>query len=64
MQRSCRLVPPPTLTAHPKKKKNITFSKTRPGCRHANLVNTLGVTQCDPPPPLKNPSSAPVSDEF
>ena len=57
MQLSCRLVPPPKLTDHPKKKKktNVTFnkSKIRPGCQHANLVNTLGVTQCDPPPPFE-----------
>ena len=33
-----------------------------PGCRHATLVSTLGVTQREPshpPPPLKNPSYAP-----
>ena len=51
MQLFCRLAPPSTLTAHPKK--NVTFSKTRPGCRHANLVSTLGLTQCEPPPPKK-----------
>ena len=50
MQLFCRLVPPSTLTAHP----NVMFSKTWPGCRHANLVSTLGLTQGDPrPPPLK-----------
>ena len=44
-------------------RKNVTFSKTRRRCRHTNLVSTLGVTQCDPLPPLpplKNPSYAPV----
>ena len=42
-------------------RKNVTFSETRRRCRHTNLVSTLGVTQCDPtPPPLKNPSYAPV----
>ena len=41
-------------------RQNVTFSKTQRGCRHDNLVSTLGVTQCDsPPPPLKNPSYAP-----
>ena len=57
MQQLCRLLPPPTLTAHPK---NATL-ETRRGCRHDNLVSTLGVIQCDPPPlALKNPSFAPV----
>ena len=44
---------PPPLTAHPQKK-NVTFSKTRPGYRHAKLVSTLGLTQCQTPrPPSK-----------
>ena len=61
MQLFCRLVPPSTLTAHP----NVMFSKTWPGCRHANLVSTLGLTQGDPrppPPPLENPSYAPFPE--
>ena len=62
MQLSCRLVPPPTLNTYPKED---TFSKKPPGCRHANLVSTLGVMQCNPPPPaptpLKNPSYAPAT---
>lgn len=46
---------------------NVTLSRTRHGCRHANLVSFLGVTHCDPnsspPPPLppsKNPSYFPA----
>ena len=42
------LVPPTTLIAH-RSKKNVTFSKKRRGCLHANLVSTLRLTQCDPP---------------
>ena len=45
-----RLVPPPTLTAQPKK---CHFSQTRRECRHSSLVSTLGVTQCDSLPPLQ-----------
>ena len=66
MQLVCKLVPPPTLTAHPKN--NVTFSKTRPGCPQANLVSTMGLTWCESPPPppplhpLKNPSYAPVPE--
>ena len=53
MQLSCRLVPPPQH-AHGSSEKNVTFIKIPlPGCRHANLVNILGVTQCDSPTPLK-----------
>ena len=40
---------PPPLTAHPQK--YVTFSKTRPGYRHAKLVSTLGLTQCQPSSP-------------
>ena len=29
---------------------NVTCTNTRPGCGHTNLVSTLGVTQCEPPP--------------
>ena len=51
MQLSFRLVPPPPRSLLIRRK-NVTFIKTPlPGCRHANLVNTLGVTQCDSPPP-------------
>ena len=58
MQLSCRLVLLPTPTAD--RKKNVPFSKKPPGCQHANLVSTLGVTQREPPLPLlKNPSYAP-----
>ena len=43
---------------------NVTGSKTRPGCGHTNLLSTLSMAQRDPPPvpppPLKNPSYAPV----
>ena len=40
--------------------KKFTFSKTLRGCRHNNLLSTLDVTQCDPPPPpLKNPRYPP-----
>ena len=55
MQLSCRLVPPPPPQhAHCSSEKNVTFIKIPlPGCRHANLVNILGVTQCDSPTPLK-----------
>ena len=31
--------------------KSLLVKKKPPGCRHANLVSTLGVMQCDPPPP-------------
>ena len=48
MQLFCRLSLPPRSLLN---RKHVTFSKTRRGCRHANLVNTLGVTQCDLPPP-------------
>lgn len=49
MQLFCRLIPPPMLTAHPKKM-SLLASKTRRGCRYANLASTLGVTaQCDFP---------------
>ena len=58
MQLFCRLVPPPMLTAHPKKKK-VTFSKKWRGCRHANCVSALCVTCVTPP--LKNPSYAPLT---
>lgn len=37
---------------------NVTLSRTRHGCRHANLVSFLGVTHCDPnssPPPPRLP---------
>ena len=55
MQLSCRLVTPhPAQHAHCSSEKNVTFIKIPlPGCRHANLVNILGVTQCDSPTPLK-----------
>ena len=36
-------------------RKSVSFSKARRECRHANLVRTLGMTQCEhsfPPPPL------------
>ena len=49
MQVFCRLVPRPTAHCS-SEKKNVTFSKTRPGYRHAKLVSTLGLTRCDPPP--------------
>lgn len=42
---------------------NVTLSRTRHGCRHANLVSFLGVTHCDPLPPplpLKTPSYFPA----
>lgn len=46
---------------------NVTLSRTRHGCRHANLVSFLGVTHCDPnssppppTPPSKNPSYFPA----
>ena len=48
MQLFCRLVPRPVaprLTAH--RKKNVTFSKTQPGYRHAKPVSSLGLTQCE-----------------
>ena len=50
MQLFCRLVPPSVSTAHTKSR----------GCRHDKPVTTLGVRDCDPHPPLKNPSYAPV----
>ena len=54
MQLFCRLVSPPTAHCSSAKKKNVTFSKTRPGYRHAKLVSTLGLTQCQTPrPPSK-----------
>lgn len=43
----------PSHQAHCSSENNVSFSKTRPGCQHANLVNTLGVTQCDPGSPLQ-----------
>ena len=45
------------LTAHVKK--NVTFSKTWRGCRHANCVSALCVTCVTPP--LKNPSYVPLT---
>ena len=50
MQLFCRLVPPPTAYCS-SEKKSVTFSKTRPGDRHAKLVITLVLTQCHLPPP-------------
>ena len=40
----------PPRPAHCSSKKNVTFSEKRPGCRNANLVSALGVTQRDPLP--------------
>ena len=53
MQVCCRLVSPNTLTAHPKKM-SVLLKHHYLG---ANLVNMLGVTQCDslPPPPPPTP---------
>ena len=48
MQYFVALFLPPTLAAYPKKG---AFSKTRGGCKLANLVNTLGLKKCNPTPP-------------
>ena len=45
MQLFFRTVPPPTLLLF---QKNVALSKTQRGCRHDNLVSTLGVAQVDP----------------
>ena len=51
MQLCCRLVSPNTLTAHPKKM-SVLLKHHYLG---ANLVNMLGVTQCDSLPPSATP---------
>ena len=58
MQLFCRLSLPPRSLLN---RKHVTFSKTRRGCGHANLVSTLGVTQCDlPPPPFEKSQLHPL----
>ena len=42
----------------------VVLSKTRHRGRHENQVSTLCLTQCDPPPLLKNPGYAPVYDSL
>ena len=42
----------------------VVLSKTRHRGRHENLVSTLCLTQCDPPPFWKNPGYAPVYDSL
>ena len=43
-------LPPRSILIH---NKSLLVNKP-PGCRHANLVSTLGVMQCDSPPPPGN----------
>ena len=55
MQLFFRLLPPTMLTAHLKKKMSLLVNHAN---QHPNLVNTLGVTQCDAGSPLQTLSYA------